>query len=68
MKWKGVIILILIIASLLPAYALYVLLEKRMRPRESGKRFLLWMITVFALVFIYSFLVVLFIRLIFRDV
>ena len=65
MNWKATIIVLLIIASLLPAYLLYQYLAKKMRPRESGSRFLAWMVTVFAIIFAYTFLVVFIIRLIF---
>jgi hypothetical protein len=67
MNLKGAFIVLLIIASLLPAHYLYKYLANKIEPRRSGKRFLLWMISVFVLIFLYTFLVVFLIRLIFYD-
>ncbi len=65
MKLKAVLILALIIISLIPAYLFYQWLEKKMIPRSSGKNFLIWLLLVFAFIFIYTFLVVFLIRSIF---
>jgi hypothetical protein len=65
MKLKALAILCIILGSLLPLYALYKYLEQAMKPRKSGGRFLLWLASVFVLIFAYTFLVVLLIRLLF---
>ncbi|MEQ1677805.1 MAG: hypothetical protein ABL876_13935 [Chitinophagaceae bacterium] len=65
MRFKAVIIVLLIILSLLPVYMLYKYLEKVMRPKESVLRFLGWMVAVLALIFVYTFLVVFVIQLVF---
>jgi hypothetical protein len=64
-KMKAIAILLIIIVSLLPVYLLYKWLELKMRPKESLGRFLLFMITVLAIIFSYTFLVVLLIHLVF---
>ena len=65
MKWKALLILVIIVASLLPVYMVYKYLGRVMKPRESGRMFLLWLLAVLSLVFVYTFLVVLVIRLLF---
>jgi hypothetical protein len=62
---KAIAILGIIILSLLPVYLLYKYLQKVMRPRESMQKFLLWMLVMFFIIFAYSFLVVLIIKLLF---
>jgi uncharacterized membrane protein len=64
-KVKSVAILGIIILSLLPVYLLYKYLQQRMKPKESLRRFLLWMLTMFILIFAYTFLLVFVIRLLF---
>jgi hypothetical protein len=58
MKWKALLILLIILVSLIPAYLFNKYLQKLIKPRESGLRFLFYMLSAFALVFIYTFLVV----------
>ena len=65
LKLKAVAILLLIIFSLIPVYMLYKYLEKTMRPRESMKKFIFWLVTELALVFAYTFLLVFIIRMLF---
>lgn len=48
----------IILVSLLPVYILYKYLLQVMKPRESAGGFLIWLLTVFALIFLYSFLLV----------
>jgi uncharacterized membrane protein len=62
---KAIAILGIIILSLLPVYLLYKYLQKVMRPRESMQRFLLWMLTMLLVIFGYTFLLVLIIKLLF---
>ncbi|MFZ9386272.1 MAG: hypothetical protein ACO25B_00195 [Chitinophagaceae bacterium] len=64
-KWKSILILGLIILCLLPVYPISGYLHKQLRPRESGARFLGWTGAMLALVFVYTFLLVLLIKLIF---
>jgi len=65
MKWEAFAIMAIILASLLPAYLLHKYLQKKMRPKESGRRFLLWLLAELALVFAITFLTVFMIKLIF---
>ncbi len=65
MKLKALLILAIIIISLLPLYLLYQYLQRVMRPRDSLRRFLLWLLTMFGLIFGYTFLVVLLIKVLF---
>jgi cytochrome c biogenesis protein CcdA len=65
MKWKALAILSIIIVSLLPVYILYKYIEKKMRPKESMQRFLLWLLVSFALIFAYTFLLVFLLKLVF---
>jgi len=62
MKARALAILGIIIVSLIPVYLFNKYLLRTIRPKESGGRLLLYMISGFLLVFVYSFLVVLVIR------
>lgn len=62
---RAFIIVLIIVASLLPAYVLYQYLARRMRPKESLARFAGWMLTVFVLILAYTFLLVFLIKLLF---
>lgn len=65
MKLKAVAIVLLIIFSLLPAYWLFKYLLQVMRPKESGLRFIGWLLANFLLIFSYTFLIVFVIKLLF---
>ncbi len=65
MKLKALAILAIIIFSLIPLYLLYKYLQKKTRPKESMSRLLLYLFAGFALVFIYTFLIVFIIKKIF---
>jgi len=58
LKLKAILILALILVSLLPMYALYNYLQKKMKPRESAGGFLSWLLVNFILIFAYTFLLV----------
>lgn len=64
-KWKTIIILGIITLSLFPVYFLYNYLQQVMKPRDSMRHFFFWMFTVLLMIFIYSFLLVLLIKLLF---
>lgn len=64
-KWKAITILGIIILSLFPVYLLYTRLQRAMKPRESLRHFLFWMLAVLVLIFLYTFLLVLLIKLLF---
>jgi hypothetical protein len=55
----------IILFSLIPVYLLYKYLQKVIRPQESGRRFLLWLLAELALVFSFTFLLVFVIKLLF---
>lgn len=65
MKIKEAAIMGIIIGSLIPVYMLYKYLQRKMRPRESGKRLVIWLLLSFALIFGYSFLLVFIIKMLF---
>jgi len=65
LKLKALAVLGIIIVSLLPVYLLYKYLQRVMRPKESMRRFLSWLLTILFIVFAYTFLVVLIIKLLF---
>jgi cytochrome c biogenesis protein CcdA len=62
---KALAILAIIIVSLIPVYLLYKYLQKMIRPKDSAVRLFLYLFAGFALVFVYTFLVVLIIKKIF---
>jgi RsiW-degrading membrane proteinase PrsW (M82 family) len=65
MKLKALVILFIIIISMIPVYLFNKYLQKKIRPRESFVRLFGYLLLGFALVFIYTFLVVLIIKEIF---
>jgi len=67
MKLKSLIGLLIIIISLIPLYAVMNYLQKVMRPKESIRKFIFWLLTVLALIFIYTFLIVFVIKLLFPE-
>ena len=67
MKLKAIAILLIIIASLFPVYLANKYLQKVIAPRRSMLRLFLYLLTGFALIFGYTFLVVLIIKKIFPS-
>ncbi|MFI5129501.1 MAG: hypothetical protein ACHQFX_05895 [Chitinophagales bacterium] len=62
MKLRTLAILLIILVSLIPVYLLNKYLQPKIRPKQSGGRLFLYIISGFLLVFVYTFLVVLVIR------
>lgn len=62
MKWKSLLILLIIVASLIPAYLINKYLQKIIRPGESLGRLFLYLFCGLSLVFIYTFLLVFLIK------
>ena len=62
MKWKAVIILLIIIVSLIPVYSINKYLQKILQPRKSLARLLLYLLSGMLLVFLYTLLLVLVIK------
>lgn len=58
MNLKGIAVLLIIILSLLPAYYLNRQLLKFIEPRKAPLRFLTYMLSMFAFIFGYTFLIV----------
>ena len=58
MNLKKIAVLLIIILSLLPAYYINQQLLKFMEPRKAPLRFLAYMLSMFALIFGYTFLLV----------
>lgn len=65
MKWKAFLILFIILISLFPVYLLNKYFQKILQPRKSFGRLMLYLFSGFALVFIYTFLIVFVIKKIF---
>jgi len=65
MRLKAIIILFIILVSLIPAYSFNNYLQKIIRPGESLIRLLLYMLTGMLMVFLFTLLIVLLIKLIF---
>jgi hypothetical protein len=64
-KLKAVTILLIIIVSLIPAYLFHNYLRNIIRPRDSGARLIAYILSVFAFIFGYTFLLGFIIRMIF---
>jgi hypothetical protein len=56
--WQRLGIILFLLLSLLPAYSVNQWLQKVIAPRMSFLRFLVYILTAFALVFAYTFVVV----------
>jgi hypothetical protein len=66
-KLKAIAILLIILVSLIPVYWLSKKLQSTLRPKESLTRLFLYILSGFALVFIYTFLVVFIVKKLFRG-
>ncbi|MBL0335555.1 MAG: hypothetical protein IPP73_09675 [Chitinophagaceae bacterium] len=62
---KGMLIILIILLAIIPVRLCMKWMERRIRPRESGRRFLYYLLLVFGLIFVSTFLVVFGIRLLF---
>jgi hypothetical protein len=58
MNLKKIAVLLIIILSLLPAYYINQQLLKFIEPRKAPVRFLSYMLSMFAFIFVYTFLIV----------
>ena len=67
LKLKALATLAIIIVSLIPVYLLYKYMQKVLRPGESAGRLFLYLFAGFALVFVYTFLLVFIIKEIFPE-
>jgi hypothetical protein len=67
MKVKSILILLIIIISLIPAWSLNQYLQKIIEPRMSLSRLFLYLLSAMVLVFLYTTLLVLFIKWIFPN-
>lgn len=65
-KFKSVAVAISILLSLLPLYMLIRFLQSVILPRQSPGRLIAYIFIVFLLVILYTFLVSLLVRLVFR--
>ncbi|MEO8404194.1 MAG: hypothetical protein ABI480_06355 [Chitinophagaceae bacterium] len=68
MKLQKLAILLIIVISLVPVYALIKYFQKIIRPGESFGRLLLYMLLSLVTVFLFTFLVVFIIRKTFKPV
>ena len=62
MKWKAIVILLIILISLIPLYSINKYLQKFLRPRESLARLFSYLLSGMLLVFLYTMLLVLLIK------
>ena len=67
MKWKAIVILLIILASLIPLYSINTSLQKFIRPRESLARLFSYLLSGMLLVFLYTLLLVLLIKWMFPN-
>lgn len=67
MKWKAIVILLLILASLIPVYSINKYLQKILRPRQSLGRLFSYLLSGMLMVFLYTLLLVLLIKWIFPN-
>jgi hypothetical protein len=58
MNFKKIAVLLIIVLSLLPAYYINLQLLKFIEPRKAPMRFLAYMLSMFAFIFGYTFLIV----------
>jgi hypothetical protein len=65
MKWKAIVILFLILLSLIPAYWLNQYFEKIIQPRRSLGRLFLYLCSNMFVVFVFTVILVLLIKLAF---
>jgi hypothetical protein len=64
-KLKGPLILLIIVLSLIPLFLLQKYFKRVLQPTKSLSRFAGWLFLVLALVFIDTFLVVFFVKILF---
>lgn len=64
-RTKGMLIILIILLAIVPVRLCMKWMEGKIRPRESGRRFLYYLLAVFALIFASTFAVVFGIRLLF---
>ena len=62
MKWKAIVILLIILASLIPIYSMNKYLQKLLRPRDSLVRLFSYLLSGMLLVFLYTLLLVFLIK------
>jgi hypothetical protein len=67
MQLKAIAISGIIFCSLIPVYLLYKYLQKKIRPKESMGRLFLYLFAGFAMVFVYTFIIVFIIKKIFPE-
>jgi hypothetical protein len=58
MKLRALLILLLLILAIVPIYYVNRWMKEFIRPRESAARFLLFLFAVFAMIVVYTILVV----------
>jgi hypothetical protein len=62
MKWKAIVILLIILASLIPLYSINKYLQKFLRPRDSLARLFSYLLSGMLLVFLYTLFLVFLIK------
>jgi len=67
MRYKAIVILLIILVSLVPAYLLNKYLQKILNPRKSLGRLIIYLLGGLLLVFVYTLLLVFLIKWIFPN-
>src|SRR5258706_4404069 len=67
MKWKAIVILLIIIVAIIPFYSLNKYLQKLIQPRQSMSRLGFYMLSALVIIFIYTFLLVFAIKKLFPE-
>jgi hypothetical protein len=67
MKWKAIVILLIILASLIPLYSINKSLQKIIRPRESLARLFSYLLSGMLLVFLYTMVLVFLVKWMFHS-
>jgi hypothetical protein len=62
MKWKAIIIILIILVSLFPVYLINKYLQRIIKPRNSLGQLFLYLLSGLVLIFGYTFLLVLIIK------
>ena len=67
MKWKAIVIVVIILIALVPVYSINKYLQKILRPRQSLTRLFSYLLSGMLLVFLYTLLLVLLIKWVFPS-
>jgi len=58
MKFRSLVIWVILILSLVPIYFIHRMLQRKIRPKKSLLRLFIYLMTAFGLIFFYTFFLV----------